>query len=76
MEDSESNLLSIGRYLSREREIDAPHPPEESAGPREKVLLLWVTRAVEGFVGEKVSMVPRSAKTTDPDVIPLWTLGA
>ena len=58
------------------REIGAPPPFfEESAGSGAKVLLLGY-EAVDGFVGEKISMIPRPAKTTDPGVTLLWVLGA
>ena len=33
-------------------------------------------KAVDGFVGEKISMIPRLAKATDPGVALLWVLGA
>ena len=32
--------------------------------------------AVDRLVGEKISVIPRPAKTTDPGVALLWVLGA
>ena len=71
-----SNLLSIWRNLRRTRDRCSPPPFfEESAGSGAKVLLLGY-EAVDGFVGEKISMIPRLAKATDPGVALLWVLGA
>ena len=77
MEDTESNLLTNGRSISRdERETFPPLFLKTLQVLERRFYSFRVMKAVEWFVGEMASMIPRPAKATDPGVTLLWVLGA